>query len=863
MPRSITLKHRRLKSFSSKAHRLTRSQKRRRFLIVLTALASFFLFLMVAGSLVSMVVFAFYSKDLPSPNKLVTRKLELSTKLFDRNGKLLYDVYGEKNRTLVRLEDVSEPMIKATLAAEDAEFYRHRGFDALGMVRAFGNILIGKGLQGGSTITQQLVKNALLTSERTIPRKIKEFILALQIESRYSKEEILQMYLNEAPYGGQAWGIEAASQLYFGKPARELNLAEAALLAGLPQSPTLYSPFGPHPENAKERQSYILHLMRKGWLGADGAWHKISEEEAEMTKNAELVYAPQGTGIEAPHFVMYVKSLLVQRYGEDLVERGGLQVTTTLDLEKHKKMQEIVAEEVAKAEEFALSNGALVAMDPRTGEILSMVGSRDYFDKEKTDGNVNVALALRQPGSSIKPINYVTAFKQGYTASTMVMDVKTEFPGGIGQPPYVPKNYDGRFRGPVQFRYALGNSINVAAVKVLGVVGIQNMLDTAHDMGITSLNEPDRYGLSLTLGGGEVTLLDMATAYSTFASMGVYHEPVAILRVVDSKGKVLDEFRPRDGRRALKEEYAYLVADILSDPYARAEAFGLQTPLNIPGHKAAVKTGTTDDLRDNWTLGFTPSLVIGVWVGNNDNSEMRNVASGITGAAPIWNRAMAAWLVDKENEWYPRPSGITEMTVDKLSGEVPRSGEVRLEIFVKGTEPTPDEASRVYERVEVCKADVKLANDVCKKLNMTEEQDYIHFKDIKPEWQPFVDKWIDETYPGDPKYHPPTEHSTAYLNALGGQNEREEPLVLIKKPKDGEVVDKKFDAEVEVLSPYPVVWVQFYWDDDLVGSPITSIPYTKTFKLKGTDPGEYELQVVALDAAGNEGKASVEVIVED
>ena len=841
-----------------------RYRRKVRWLSVLAILAVAAFVFLLAGSVVIISAFAFYSKDLPSPDKLVVRERALSTKIFDRNGRLLYDVYGDQNRTLVKLEDLPDHLIQATLAAEDSDFYAHRGFDVPGILRALYNVLVHHKLQGGSTITQQLVRNTVITRERTISRKIKEFILALQVERKYEKNEILQMYLNEAPYGGQAYGIQAASEVYFGKSAQELTLAEAALLAGLPQAPSRYSPYR-DPELAEGRKNYVLHLMEKrGWLDEEGKRHFLSSEEAERAKKEKLSYAPPGRGIKAPHFVMYVKEVLTERYGASLVEHGGLQVKTTLDLEKQEAMQRIVAEEIGKVRKLNISNGALLAMDPQTGEILAMVGSADFFDEEH-DGQVNVVLRPRQPGSAIKPITYATAFKQGYAPATVIFDVPTTFPGGAGQPDYKPVNYDGKFRGPMALRYALGNSINVVAVKLLKLVGIPAMLETAHDLGITTLNEPERYGLSLTLGGGEVKLIDMVTAYSAFANGGRRVQPQALLEVKDSSGRVLEKFRPTEGRKVLSPEIAFLISDILSDNEARAIAFGPRSSLYIPGYTVAVKTGTTNDMRDNWTIGYTRSFAVGVWVGNNDNSPMSRVVSGITGAAPIWNRAMREFLSGRPDEPFYPPEGIVTREVCAVSGQLPNDWcrepseeekkycQTRVEKFIKGTEPT--EKCSVHKKLEICKEDGKLASEACREAGETEEKIFIDFKARLPEWQEFVDRWVSETYGDDEKYHPPEEVSTHYFHPEG----KDEPWVKIEKP-DGDEVGLEFEVEVEVVSPYTVTKVKFYFNGKEIGS-VSSIPYRKKYELKATDVGEGEIKVKAYDSGGNVGSAKKKVIV--
>ncbi|MFH1407650.1 MAG: PBP1A family penicillin-binding protein [Patescibacteria group bacterium] len=737
---------------------LSSRRKTKKGLIISVSLASLGLFFITAGALFSLILFGVYSVTLPSPSKLTTRNIEQSTKIFDRNGKLLYEVFADKNRTLVQLSDVSPFLIHATLSAEDSDFYKHRGFDLIGIARAGFNMLRGKGLQSGSTLTQQLVKNALLTNERTINRKIKEILLSLQIERKYSKDDIIKMYLNEAPYGGTAYGVEAASRYYFGKSSKDLTLAESALIAGLPQSPSYYSPFGSNPENATARQHYVLWLMKtRGWVEKDGTHHFISDEEYNMAKEDVLKYASINHGIKAPHFVMYIKNLLSQRYGDSVVENAGLNVTTSLDLDLQEQAEQIVKEEVEKVSYLNVGNAALMAIDPKTGQILAMVGSKDYFDIEN-DGNVNVTLSLRQPGSAIKPLMYVTAFEHGFTPSTVLFDVPTAFSGGAGQAPYKPVNYNGNYIGPVQVRYALANSINVAAVKMLKLVGVENVIETAKKFGITTFTDPARYGLSLTLGGGEVRLLELTNAFGVFANAGVYHTPVSILKVTDAKGDVLDEVKPNKGEKVIDNAYTYLISDILSDNYARAAVFGLGSNLVIPGHTVAVKTGTTNDIRDNWTIGYTPSIAIGVWAGNNDNSPMaKGLASGITGASPIWQKVMIAYLKDTKDEKFEKPENIVDVEVGKVSGMRVYDGaeDGRWEKFVKGTEPTS--VSDWFVPMEVCKkdnGDYKKKEDCDEDDDSLKERIFIKMKAELPEWQDEVDAWVEENI-DDKDYFPP------------------------------------------------------------------------------------------------------------
>ncbi|MBI4999223.1 transglycosylase domain-containing protein [Candidatus Gottesmanbacteria bacterium] len=489
------------------------------------------------GSIFTFLFLLFYFlilRDLPLPTKLSTREIPQTTKIQDRNGKLLYDIYTEQNRTLVKLSDVPLHLRQATVSIEDRDFYRHGGFAYPGILRSFKEIILHRRLQGGSTITQQLIKSALLTPERTVRRKIKEAILAFFVEKIYSKDQILEMYLNQVSYGGTAWGVEAASQMYFGKSVKDLALAESALLAGLPAAPTYYSPFGAHPELGKARQHEVLRRMVE-----DGY---ISSSEAENVKSQELVFRPQRTDIKAPHFVMYVKEQLVKKYGEHQVEQGGLKVTTTLDLGLQEFGQDVVATEVANLKNLKVGNGAALITRPATGEILAMIGSKNYFAHDE-DGNVNVTTALRQPGSAIKPINYATGFLSGkITPASLFLDIPTCF-AVTGQPLYCPQNYDGKFHGPVQARFALGNSYNLPAVKMLALNGVESMIATASAMGITTFKDPSRYGLSLTLGGGEVMITDMAVAFAVFANTGIKKELVSILKVEDNKGKVLGEYK--------------------------------------------------------------------------------------------------------------------------------------------------------------------------------------------------------------------------------------------------------------------------------------------------------------------------------
>ncbi len=637
----------------------------------------------VFGILFAATFLLFIFKDIPSPTRLASSSIPQSTQIYDRNGKLLYAIYANKNQSFVSLNSIPKYMQKATIAIEDRSFYQHGAIDIKGIARAAYSIVFKKQLQGGSTLTQQLVKTSLLTPERTITRKIKEVILSFATEAVYSKSKILEMYLNQVPYGGTAYGVEAASQMYFGKHVQELDIAESALLAGLPEAPTTYSPFGAHPELAKQRQEEVIRNMyEQGY---------ITRDEQEKALKEKLNFQKLSNNIKAPHFVLYVKDLLVKKYGQKVVEEGGLKVTTSLDLILQEYAQASVSAEVTSLKRYNASNGAAVITSPKTGEILAMVGSTDYFSPT-IDGNVNIALAYRQPGSSIKPINYAVGLIHNYTAATPFIDEKICYPN-IGEPPYCPVNYDGKFRGVIQMRFALANSINIPAVKMLKLNGTQSMISTASAMGISTFTNPSRYGLSLTLGGGEVTMLDMATAYGVFANGGYRIDLHPIIKVTDSKGKTLEEYKPLTspifGKKALPEGVSYIISSILSDNDARAMAFGTNSPLRIGNLPVAVKTGTTNDYRDNWTIGYTPSYVVVVWVGNNDNKPMSGLVSGITGAAPIWHVLMAHMLEKKTAEPFQKSFNIVQKAICSISGLLPgNSGcPTRFEYFIKGTEP--------------------------------------------------------------------------------------------------------------------------------------------------------------------------------
>ena len=626
------------------------------------------------GILIIAGVFIYFAKDLPEPGKVNTRAIDESTKIYDRTGTiLLYDIHGEEKRTLIPHDEIPLVIKQATIALEDHNFYEHPGFDIKGLVNAIlSNVLnIGEG-RGGSTITQQFVKNSILTSERSITRKIKEFILAVEIELRFSKDDIIGMYLNEIPYGSNAYGIEAASQTFFNKNAKDLTLDEAAMLASLPQAPSRYSPYGSHTDRLKIRQEYALEQMVS--LGY------VSQEAADSAKDVDIFekLSKNTENIKAPHFVMYVRDYLEEEFGNEYLEKEGLKVITTLDWEKQQIAERIVQEKALENnDKYNAENSALVAIDPANGDIITMVGSRNYFDEE-IDGQVNVAIRDRQPGSSFKPYAYLHAFEKGYTPETILYDVETTFSTNEEED-YAPQNYDGTFHGPLKMKEALAMSLNIPAVKTLYLANPKEVIVFAKELGISSLNDPDRYGLSLVLGGGEVKLLDHTAAFSVFANNGIKHDKKAILTITDKNGEYVFEAEETQGERIVEEKHIAMLSHILSTNKYRTPAFGENNPLRFDDRPVAAKTGTTNENRDAWTIGYTPDVAIGVWSGNNDNSSMNAQGVGANASGPIFR--------DFINEAFPETSGKEFPKYDKdehetdkdiLDGELPDMDEIEV-----------------------------------------------------------------------------------------------------------------------------------------------------------------------------------------
>lgn len=798
-----------------------------------------------SGFLLLFLVFLFYAKDLPSPGKINARVGAQTTKFYDRTGQnVLYEVYGNKNRSVVAFDQMSQNIKNATIAVEDKDFYKHGAFSVFGIGRAMTGVIFRDASKGGgSTITQQYVKNILLTGQRSYSRKIRELILAIEIEQFYKKDDILKLYLNEIPYGSNSYGIQAASQAYFKKDAKDLDVPEAALLAAIPRAPTYYSPYGQHKDDLIARQHLILTRMaEQRYITKDQAAEaKKVDILARLPKNANL-YAT----IKAPHFVLYVQELLEEKYGAKVVTEGGLKVITTLDLEKQKASEEAVAKNMKQVRSLGGSNAAVVSSDPRTGQMLSMVGSHDFSETQ-----LNVAIANRQPGSSFKPFVYATAWQKNWGPGSTIYDVRTDFGGG-----YRPTNFTSRDYGVLSMRAALGGSLNVSAVKTLYLAGITDSIKTSREMGITTLNDPTAYGLSLVLGTGEVKLVDMVNAYEGFAAEGIHHKPVTVLKITDSKGKTLEEFKPSAGRRVLDPQVAYLMNHALSDKSAKSFIFGNFAPFNFGNRPVAVKTGTTENFKDAWTMGYTPSLVAGVWVGNNDGKSMGGLAGAI--AAPIWHDFMAAALANTPIEQFVRPAGIKEVTLDADTGRLPTdtTKNKRTDIFGSWYKPV---AATATKSAVVDKISGKLATDCTPALaKETRFASEIH-AEIPP---------TDVSYA---RWEGPVQALAASLGYTGGGN----------LPTDNDDTHKCSDAKPGVTltasqiassSSYSIKAVvdsgtftanklDIYLNDQIISTQTISGDTTYEFTYNVPTAGNHTLKAVATDAGLYTGEDSKTITV--
>jgi 1A family penicillin-binding protein len=835
-------RHRRSRSFSS-----FQFNKQKLILYGIVAVLG----LIFVGYLGALALFAWYGRDLPQPGKLSESRGN-STIFYDRNDKVIYEMYQDKNRVPVDSSDIPDTLKQATVAVEDKRFYEHKGVSEFGIARAAIMSALGRP-QGGSTITQQLIKTVLLSSERTLPRKIKEAILASQVEKKYTKDEILTMYLNEAPYGGSYYGVGSAADAYFGKQPKDLTLVESAVLAGLPQNPSSYSPFIGKKDLWKGRATDVLRRMREdGYITKD-------EEQSALAKLDKLKFTAPKEHINAPHFVFYVKDLIEKEYGAGIITQG-VKIKTTLDLDLQQKAEKIVKDEIGKLKDYKVGNGALIAMQPQTGEIITYVGSYDYNNSEYGKFDV-VSQAHRQPGSTLKPIEYATAFKKGYTPATVIMDVKTTFPNQGGED-YIPENYDLKYRGPVQIRFALGNSLNVPAVKMLAMIGLRDFLQQAYDMGLTSL-EPtqkniDNLGLSASLGGGETTLIGLVNAYSVFANEGTRMEPSAILEITDFHGKRIYKKNTEKGKSVLSKEISFLISHILSDNNARYDTFGASSALVVPGKTVAVKTGTTNDKRDNWAVGYTKDIALAVWVGNNDNSQMnQKIASGITGASPIWHNVMVQLLKKYKDGIPDKPDKVKAVTIDAYLGGLPKDGyPTRSEYFIEGSDPT--EVSPFYKKLKISKANGKLANDVEIKSGNYDEKDFIYVTETDPistdgvnRWQEAIDAWAREQT--DDKFHYPTETS---------DNSSDNVVVNIKSPNNESTVDSN-DVEIKanITSGEAIKRVKIFINgEEKKNIDGNNSSISEKFNLPN---GKYEIKVQAWNEKDKSSDSSIKIGVKE
>lgn len=802
-------------------------------------LISAFLFVLIGA----IITFAYFAKDLPNPEQISQINLTQSTKIYDRTGDiLLYDVHGEEKRTSVDFEQISQNLINATITAEDADFYKHHGIHFKAILRAVLTDLRNQSFsQGGSTITQQVIKNSFLTTEKKISRKIKEAVLAVELERKYSKNEILTFYLNQVPYGSNAYGIEAASQTYFGKRAKDVDSAEAALLAGLPKAPSYYSPYGLHPEDLKARQEYILDRMKE--------LRYINDQEMKTAKAEKLNFMPPGHEIKAPHFVMYVKEYLEQKYGESQLEKSGLKVITTLDWDKQQKAEELATTYAEKNIKMNAHNLALVALDPKTGQIISMVGSHDYFDL-KNDGNVNVILRNRQPGSAFKPIAYATAFKKGFSPDTIVFDVPTEFATG-NSTSYRPKNYTGQNYGPVSLKSALAMSLNIPAVKVLYLAGLSNTINTARDLGITTLTDRSRYGLSLVLGGGEVKPIELAQAYGVFATEGILHPATPILKIKDYQNNVLEEFQDKP-RRVLSEQVCRQITDILSDNKARTPMFGANSYLYLGNRPAAAKTGTTQEYRDGWAMGYTPSLVTGVWAGNNDNSSMTH-DPGSRVAGPLWHDFMLSALKDTPIEKFTKPE-LNNADKIMLNGQYTYNKKVKID-NVSGkiaTDLTPPENTVEKDFSQIHNILYYIDKD-----NPMGEFPKTPWQDPQfINWESAVQEWLK------------TPRAIALgLNVNGAlptetddiHTVANQPQIELSSPQENSTALSELSINLRATGTFNIKQIDIFFDNTLIGS--TSQPSLILFWTLPADTinGEHKLRVQAYDVVGDKGTKEIKI----
>lgn len=784
-----------------------------------------------------LVLFAWFAKDLPTPGKIKNLNAGGNVQLVDRNDKPIYTTGGGVKRFDLEYADIPDTIKQTTITAEDRNFWHDFAIDPKGLLRAIYVDIFHKStnLAGGSTITQQFVKNTLLTPQKTFTRKIKELILSIEVEIMYSKEEILTMYLNQMAYGSNSYGVEAASQTFYGKHAKDVSLAEAATLAALLQRPTYYSPYGTHPTQRLARVNWILDSMVE--------LKYITQEQADQAKleAKNIKFAERHDFVVAPHFADYVKNYLVDKYGEQAVDSAGLKVTTTLDLDKQAMAEEAVKAAAARGfDNINASNAALVAIDPKTGQILSMVGSRDYFNND-IDGQVNVAVANRQPGSAFKPVVYATAMKGKYNPGFTLWDVQTDFGN------YTPRNYDGSFRGPVSMRRALAGSLNIPAVKTLYLAGMDNVLSQAHSMGITTLNDTNRYGLSLVLGGGEIKLVDLTTAYGVFANNGSLAPTTPILKIVDGSGKTWEQYKETK-KEVLSPDIAYEISSILSDNQARSYVFGSNSALYFSDRPTAAKTGTTSEYRDAWTVGYTPQLVTGVWVGNNDNSPMSAGAAGAMAAAPIWHDFMEKALANMPIEDFQRPSSIQDFTIDKYTNMLPGGGETTTDIFA--TWQIPTEHSRGGGKIRIDKFTGHEATDNC-------PDQFVEVKTYSN---------IHSELPENPAWENPVRAFAESMGLIANAPDGEKTCagltnkmtVKIKTPANNSTVSGNITISASIDTKANVSSVTFGIDGQNIGS-VSRAPYSLNYNTGSLSQGQHQITVTASDSTGMTGSDSITI----
>lgn len=796
------------------------------------------LYAFVGLAFAGVLFFLYLRANLPSVDQIASREVSQSTKIYDRTGTvLLYEISGGEQRTVVPFDQIPQSLKDATIAIEDQNFYNEPAFDWLAILRALAtDALHGKIVQGGSTITQQLAKNAFLNPDRTVIRKAKELILAIELDRHYSKDQILGLYLNEVPYGATIYGVEAASEGYFGKPVTQLNIAESAILASIPRNPPYYSPWGNHTKDLMNRKQLVLQKMLD--------LKKITKKEFDAAMSYKPAFLPQGRGIKAPHFVMAVQDYLIQKYGPDLVTRGGLKVITTLNWDMQQAAEKAVLDGATQNEKlYGGKNAALVAEDPTTGQILALVGSRDYFDI-KNEGNFSVATqGLRQPGSSLKPFVYLTAFQKGYTPDTVLFDVPTEFAANNPSCPPIPdfsnddkqcfhpEDFEGYFVGPVTMRTALAQSINIPAVKTLYLAGLKNSVTNAYNFGLTSLTSPDVYGLSLVLGGGAVRLIDLAEAYSVLAADGVKHNQSEVLEVRNANGTVLESWKDNTAVVA-DAESVRVINNILSDAQARSGLF--QNSLNLtvfPGYDVALKTGTSNDYHDAWTSGYTPSLVVSVWAGNNDNKPLQRSGSSILAAVPIWHDFMSKVIQNFPATTFTRPDPLSAQK-PILAGDYLHNKEIHTILYyVDKSDPAGPQPA-----------------------NPTDDPQFVN-------WEAGVLSWARQNLPGFGEYNQAFVAGTQTSAPSGSEAPLPPPQIKIQFPAAGAFFKSTFQIYATVSGESPVTKIRVFWNNASVQEfslpvPQKSYSYEWQFSPQTTSPQNL-LEVEAVDQKGSSGKAGV------